>query len=296
MQLAAATTYDTTVTAVLTINGVQTKFAVTTGPAPLQNVVVKTGGGGAFGGLTLLLLALVALVRITGLRRAARVAPAAVALLASLASTQVHADEGGAPEPQDASWLSHLYGGIRVGDATSSLSAAKLTRGLQADGYDVTASGANWGGASGTLYVGYELRSGFAAELAGTYLGNADAALSNVAPGTLSQVLAAAARIGRGNGDMVSLEGRYRWNVKPRLDVDFRGGPYLWITRTTVAVAGVTALSRSDSGPGFTLGVNPRYALADHFGLGAAADYFESTSSSHFLRFALTLEYRAGSN
>ena len=291
VQLAAATSYDTTVTTVLTINGVHAQFAVTTGPAPLPGVVVTTGGGGALGVPMLLMLALLAAVRLAGLRRAALLVPVAVSILAAFAGAPARADEGVAPGPQDATWVSHLYGGVRIGDASSSLTAAKLTRGLQADGYQVTASGANWGGASGTLYIGYELRNGFAVELAQTYLGHADASLSNVAPGTLTPVLADAARIGRGDGDFTSLEGRYRWNANPRIDVDLRAGPYLWITRSKVAVAGVTELTRTDTGPGFTLGVNPRYDLGHHVGLGLAADYFESTSSSHFLRFALTLEY-----
>jgi hypothetical protein len=107
----------------------------------------------------------------------------------------------------------------------------------------------------------------------------------------MNQLLADAAHIVRGSGDIVSVEARYRWEPAPRIAVDLRAGPYVWITRTDVWVGGVDALSRTDDGLGYTLGVGPRYSLGQHLGLGISADYFSSTSENHFVRVSATVEY-----
>ena len=109
------------------------------------------------------------------------VLPIAVMFLAGLLSSPARADDG--------SWLSNLYTGVRIGDSTSSMSASKLTRDLQADGYQVTAAGSERGTASGSLYLGYELRDRFAVEVAGTYIGRTRAALEGVLPANLNPLL-----------------------------------------------------------------------------------------------------------
>ena len=89
--MTAPSAYDTTATAVLTIDGINSNYSVTTGPQPLQNVAV-TGGGGAIGMMTLLMLALLAALKIVGPRRAARLLPLAVASLAALSGAPARAD------------------------------------------------------------------------------------------------------------------------------------------------------------------------------------------------------------
>ena len=281
VRVTAPSTYNATATAVLTIDGVNAQFSVTTGPQPLQNVAVT--GGGAIGMVTLLMLALLVSLKVMGPRRAALLMPVAIALLAALSSTAARADEG--------NWLSNIYGGIRVGASTSSMTAAKLTRELQADGYQVTAAGAQRGTAGGTLYLGYELRDNFAVEIAGTYVGRTRAALAGVLPANLGPLLADTAHIVRGSGDIVALEARYRWPLAHAIDLDLRAGPYWWLTTSDVYVNGVDQLHRSDNGLGYTLGVGPRFALGQHVGIGVSAEYFNSTSQNQFWQFSATLEF-----
>ena len=206
-----------------------------------------------------------------------------VVLLTALSSSPARAD--------DASWLSNLYAGVRAGDSTSSMNAARLTRDLRADGFQVTAAGDERGTASGTLYVGYELRDHFAVEVAGTYVGRTRAALQGVQPANLNPLLEDTARIVRGSGDIVSLEARYRWPLAHAIDLDLRAGPYVWITTTDVYVSGADQLHRTDDGIGFTAGAGPRFSLGQHFGIGVGADYLQSNSDNHFVVFSASLEY-----
>jgi hypothetical protein len=172
------------------------------------------------------------------------------------------------------------------------MTASTLSAGLQADGYQVSAADAQRAALSGTLYVGYELPESFSVELGWSYLGRTRAVLEGPVPPDLNQLLADAAHIVRGAGDIVSFEGRYRWDLAPRIALDIRGGPYVWITKTDVWIGGVDELSRTDDGVGYTVGLGPRFALASHLGLGVSADYFGSTSENHFVRVSATLEYR----
>jgi uncharacterized repeat protein (TIGR01451 family) len=279
--LTAPSTYGTTATAVLAIDGVDAGYSVSTGPRPLN--VAVTGGGGAIGMATLVMLALLATFKVIGLRRAALPMPLALVFLATLPSAPARADNG--------NWWSNVYGGIRIGDSTSSMTAAKLAGDLRADGYDVTAAGAERGTASGTLYLGYELRNDFAVEIAGTYMGRTRAALGGVLSANLGPLLADTAHIVRGSGDIVSIEARYRRPLTATIDLDLRAGPYLWLTTSDVYVSGVDKLNRSDNGLGYTLGVGPRFALGRNLGLGVSAEYFDSTSQNEFWRFSATLEY-----
>jgi OmpA-like transmembrane domain len=286
VQVTAPSAYNTTATAVLTVDGVSIEYSVTTAPQPLQNVAV-TGGGGAIGTVMLLMLALLASLKVVGPRRAALVIPLAVAtcaaILAALSSAPARADNG--------NWLSNIYGGIRLGDSTSSMTAAKLTGDLRADGYHITAAGAERGTAGGTLNLGYELRNNFAVELAGTYVGRTRAAVEGVLPANLGPLLADTAHIVRGSGDIVALEARYRWPLARAIDLDLRAGPYFWLTTSDVYVSGADKLNRSDNGLGYTLGVGPRFALGQHVGIGASVEYFNSTSQNQFWQFSATLEY-----
>jgi uncharacterized protein (DUF1330 family) len=281
VQITAPSTPNATATAVLTIDGVTATFAVTTGGQALN--VAVTGGGGAIGMLTLLMLTLLVAFKALGPRRVAHALPMLFVFLITLSGSPARADEG--------NWLSNLYTGVRIGDSTSSMTASKLTRDLQADGYQVTASGAERGTASGSLYVGYELRDHFAVEVAGTYVGRTRAALEGVLPANLNPLLNDAARIVRGSGDIVSLEARYRWPLAHAIDLDLRAGPYVWITKTDVYVNGADPLNRTDDGIGYTLGLGPRFALGQHFAVGVGADFLQSNSDNHFVVFSATLEY-----
>jgi hypothetical protein len=281
VQITSPSTYNTTTTAVLTVNGVNAMFSVTTGAPPLN--VAVTGGGGAFGVSMLVALAFLVALKVWGPRRGVWVVPMVAIVLAVFSSSAARADEG--------TWLSNVYGGLRAGTSTSSMTATKLTRDLQADGYQVTAAGAERGTASGTLYVGYELPDHFAVEVAGTYVGRTRAALAGVLPANLNPLLEDAARIVRGSGDIISLEARYRWPLAQIIDLDLRAGPYVWITRTNVYVDGADQLNRTDEGIGYTLGIGPRFALGQHVGVGIGADFLQSNSDNHFVVFSATLEY-----
>jgi hypothetical protein len=290
VQLTASSAYSTPASATLDIGGVETKFSVSTGPQPL-NVVVTGGGGGALDTAMVLALMLLALLRVAGLRlkvaglrRSMLVIPLTVVTLGALLGTPARAaDDGG--------WLSNVYGGVRVGGSSSSLTAGKFTADLQADGYQVSAADAERSSFSGTLYVGYELPRNFGVELGWSYLGRTRAVLEGLVPPDLNQLLADAAHIVRGSGDIVSLEARYRWELAPRIAVDVRGGPYVWITKTDVWISGVDAYSRTDDGLGYTVGVGPRFALGKHLDFGINADYFNSTSENHFVQVTGTAEY-----
>jgi hypothetical protein len=277
----ASTTYNTTSTTVLTIDGVSASFSVTTGAQPLQNVTV-TGGGGSVGMLTLLMLAVVAALRGLRLRRATALATLTMAVVVASTGT-VRADEN--------SWLSNVYGGLRLGASTSSMTASKLARDLRGDGYDVTAAGAQRGTAAGTLYVGYEIRDHFAVEAAGTYVGRTRAVLEGVTQDKLDALLADTAHIVRGSGDIVALEARYRWPLARFVDLDLRAGPYWWLTTSDVYVNGAERLHRSDNGVGYTLGAAPRFAIGRNFGVGVSAEYLNSTAQSQFWLFSATVEY-----
>ena len=280
VQMNAPSSSSTTATAVLTVNGVSAMYSVTTAQA--LNVAV-TGGGGAIGVGMLAALVLLIALKVLGPRRASLAAPLLAIFVAVLSSSAARAD--------DATWLSNVYGGIRAGASTSSMTASKLTRDLQADGYQVTAAGSQRGTASGTLYLGYELADRFAVEIAGTYVGRTRAALGGVLPANLTPLLEDAARIVRGSGDIISLEARYRWPLAHAIDLDLRAGPYVWVTKTDVYVDGADQLKRTDTGVGYTLGLGPRFALGQHFGLGVGADFLQSNSDNHFVVFSATLEY-----
>jgi len=282
VNLTASSGYNTPDFTVLTIGGVSSTFTVTTGPQPLQKVAV-TGGGGAMGMVTLLMLALLAAVKAVGARRAAHLVWLAGAVLVAISSVPARAD--------DTDWLSNIYGGIRLGESTSSMTAAKLARDLRADGFQITDAGAERGTAGAALYVGYELRSNFAVEIAYTYIGRTRAALENVPPANLGPLLADTAHIVRGSGDILALEARYRWPLTNAIDLDLRAGPYLWLTTADVYVNGLDELNRSDNGLGYTLGVGPRFAVGRHVGIGVSAEYFNSTSQNQFWQFSATLEY-----
>ena len=282
VRVTAPSAYSTTATAVLTIDGVNSTYSVTTGGQPLNNVTT-TGGGGAIGTVTLLMLALIALLKAVAPRRAALLTPLVIAVAAALTSLPALADDG--------SWLSNIYGGIRLGASTSSMTATKLANDLRADGFQITAAGAERGTASGTLYVGYELGDNFALEIAGTTVGRTRAVLEGVSPENLGPLLADTAHIVRGSGDIVALEARYRWPLVHAIDLDLRAGPYYWLTTSDVYVSGADELHRSDSGLGYTLGVGPRFALGKHVGIGVSAEYFNSTSQNQFWQFSATLEY-----
>jgi hypothetical protein len=281
VQMTAPSTYGATAISTLTVDGVSTTMSVTTGEQPLN--VAATGGGGAIGMAMLFALALLAVCGAVSPRRAAMTLPIAAMLLAGLLSSPARADDG--------SWASNFYAGVRLGTSTSSMTAAKLTRDLQADGFQVTAAGAERGTATGTFYVGYELPDHFAVEASGSYVGRTRAALEGVQQADLTPLLEDAAHIVRGSGDMVSLEARYRWPLARAIDLDLRAGPYIWITKTDVYVNGTDQLHQTDDGIGYTLGVGPRFAVGQHVGIGVAADFFQSNSDNHFVVFTATLEY-----
>jgi hypothetical protein len=245
---------------------------------------VAVTGGGALGTTLILALALLVAAKIAMRRRGGQsMCFLAMLTVAAFGCGAAHADA-------DSRW-SDFYGGIRLGASTSSMTAAKLAASLRADGYQITDAGAERGTASGTLFLGYELRNRIAVELAGTYVGRTRAALTGVLPTELAPLLADTAHIVRGSGDVVALEARYRWPVARAVDLDLRAGPYLWLTTSDVYVQGADQLHRSDHGVGYSIGLGPRFALGQSWGVGFSTEYLNSTSRNQFWQFAATLEY-----
>lgn len=283
VRLEAPSSYDSGATATLTINGVSASFVIRTGSPPLKNVTVS--GGGAVDVVTLLLFGF--LIASRWFRTGGKAALAGALLMSGVGVLWI------APVRADVSdWSSNLYGGVRIGASTSSMTAARLAASLRDDGFQVSAAGAERGTAAGTIYSGYELGHQLAAEAAFTYVGRTRATLQGVQQSNLPALLADTAHIVRGSGDILALELRYRWPVAQSLGFDLRAGPYLWLTSSDVYVSSADQLRRTDRGLGYTLGLGPRWVLGRHVSVGAAADYFNSTSDSRYWLFAATLEYR----
>ena len=81
--------------------------------------------------------------------------------------------------------------------------------------------------------------------------------------------------------------------MAPAIDLRFACGALpLKITKTDVYVSGIDQLHRTDDGIGYTVGIGPRFALGQHFGIGVAADFLQSNPDNRFVLFSATLEYR----
>jgi Bacterial lectin/OmpA-like transmembrane domain len=290
VRLTSPSVYGATVTATLTIGGVSSKFIVTAMPLPppppppqLQNTSVTSGGGGGVSPVTLIALLLLLLLRLG--RSRLNATAALLIVLIALASRNVTAADWDAIRP-------NLYFGGAFGGVTSSLTPSKITGRLQEIGYQVQATNVEVGSMSASLYVGYELPRQFAVEAGWSYLGRTTTELAGVAPPDLDQLLADAARVTRGGGDAWSLVGRYRWAVKPKVSVDFRAGPYRWVTHSDLRFGSDVQLSRNDRGWGYVLSVGPRYELSEHWAVALNANYFVSTSDNHLGQYTASIDYR----
>lgn len=283
VRVPASPSYGTTVTAVVTIGGVAASFTVTTQPPPQLQDVTVTSGGGSVSPLMLAALGLLLLMRI---RRAQLTVAAALLLVLA-------AGFSGRPAAA-ADWdslRSGFYSGGGLGDVTSTLTAGKVTDRLQADGYQVVASRVDRSSLSASLYVGHELSRHLALEFGWSYLGRTRSTLRGVEPADLQQLLFDASRVTRGGGDAWSLVGRYRWDLRPKLSLDLRAGPYRWVTHSDLWIGAAEQLNRNDRGWGWVLGLGPRYALSDHWALALGANYFASTSDNRFVQVGATVEY-----
>jgi hypothetical protein len=186
---------------------------------------------------------------------------------------------------------SNLYFGGAVGEVTSTLTPSKVTRRLQADGYDIAATDVQRSSLSGSLDVGYELPKQFALEFGWSYLGRTRTSLQGVKPANLEQLLYDASRVTRGGGDAWSLVGRYRWALRPQLSIDLRAGPYRWVTHSDLWVGSAEQLNRNDRGWGYVLGLGPRYVLSRHWAMALNANYFASTSDNRFVQVSASIDY-----
>jgi uncharacterized repeat protein (TIGR01451 family) len=284
VRLTASAAYDAPETATLTIGGVEATFTVITDPPPqLENVTVTSGGGGGLSPLVVLVLAMLVLLRLRRLRLSA----VAVLLLAGgvLESRPAAADDW-------QSGPSNLYFSGALGDVTSTLTASKITSRLQADGYQVVASDLERGSLSSSLDVGYELPRGFAFEFGWSYLGHTRAELQGIEPANLPQLLSDAAHTTSGSGDAWTILGRYRWELRPKLSLDLRAGPYRWITHSALWFGSANEAQRDDRGWGYTLGFGPRYALSAHWAVALNANYLASTTDNRFVQVTAGIEYR----
>ena len=284
VQVTSSSSYDTAVTAVVTIGGVSSNFVVTTEPPPrLQNVSVTSGGGGAMSPGILIVLALMTLLQLRRPRRNVTVG-LLIAIVALAARPSAAADSTGD--------RSSIYLGGGLGGVMSTLTPEKVTSRLQAAGYQVQATSVDRNSGSASLYAGYELPHHFALEIGWSYLGRTTAELAGVAPPDLDQLLYDASRIMQGGGDAWSLVGRYRWVLQPRFSLDCRAGPYRWVTHSQLKIGSVEQLSRNDRGWGYMLGVGPRWALTEAWGVTVNANYFVSTSDNHFGQITASIDYR----
>ena len=284
VQVTSSSSYDTPVSVVLTIGGVNATFTVTTGAqTQLQNVTVTSGGGGSLSLWLALALAMVLILRF-GRRRPNITVVLFTFLGAASSHTSAAADWEGV--------RSRLYFGGALGAVTSTLTPSKVTSRLEADGYQVVATDVQRNSLSGSVYVGYELPRQFALEAGWSYLGSTRTELQGVAPPDLSQLLYDASRVTRGSGDAWFLVGRYRWVLQPKLSLDLRAGPYRWITHSDLWIGSAEQLNRNDRGWGYVLGLGPRYALTEHWAVALNAIYFASTADNRFAQIIASIEYR----
>jgi Outer membrane protein beta-barrel domain/Bacterial lectin len=284
VRLTAPATYNTTSSAVLTIGGVASAFTVTTAAPPQLGDVSVTSGGGAVSPFAVLGLAALLAWRLCR-RRAS-----ALAILAALVAVS-----GGRPATA-ADWdavVAGLYFGGGLGSVTSTLTIGDVTSRLEADGYQVVASELERSSLSGNLYVGYELPRHFAVEAGWSYLGRTRTVLEGVEPPDLEQLLYDASRATRGGGDAWWVVGRYRWELEPqKLSLDFRAGPYRWVTHSDLWFGADEVLDRNDRGWGYTLGLGPHYVLSSHWAVALTANYFASTADNRFWQVLAGVEYR----
>jgi opacity protein-like surface antigen len=282
VRLTSSASYNTPVSAVLTIGGTSATFTVTTREPPqLQNVTV-TSGGGSLSALLVCALALTLLLRM--LRARLMLSVALLVTLGALAShPSVATDWQGI--------VSNVYLGGALGEVTTTLTPGELTGRLESDGYQVTATDLQRTSLSGSLYVGYELPRQLALEVGWSYLGRSRTELQGLTPPNLQQLLYDASRVTRGSGDAWTLLARYRWELQPKLSLDLRAGPYLWVTHSDLWIGSVEQLSRNDRGCGFALGLGPRYALSAHWAVTLDANYFASTSDNKFFQITAGLDY-----
>jgi hypothetical protein len=288
LRVQSSSLYGTTTTATITIGGVSSSFVVTTKaqppppPAQLQNTTVTSGGGGAMSPVILIALGLLVLLR---LGRARWVINAALLLvLIALSGRPAVAADGSELWP-------NLYFGGALGGVASSLTAGKVTGELAAAGYEIHATDVQRDSTSASLYVGYQLPHQFALELGWSYLGRTTTELAGVEPPDLEQMLSDAARATRGGGDAFSLVGRYALTMQPKLGLDFRAGPYYWVTHSDLRYGENVVVNRNDRGWGYVLGLGPRYALAAHWSAALNLNYFASTSDNHFTQIVASVEY-----
>jgi uncharacterized repeat protein (TIGR01451 family) len=295
VRVVSSALYSTTSTAVVTIGGVSSKFVVTTKPQPspppppppppppqLQNVSVTSGGGGAVSPEMLIALGLLLLMRLFRSRQ--NVTAAVLVTLIALASHSSVAADWNDLRP-------NLYFGGALGSVTSSLTPSKVTSQLEATGYQVQATDVERNSTSASLYVGYELPHQFALEFGWSYLGRTTTELTGVEPQDLEQLLYDAARATRGGGDAWSLIGRYRWALQPKLSLDFRAGPYRWITHSDLRIGDEDQVNRNDRGWGYLLGLGSRYALSEHWAVALNVNYFASTSDNRFAQVTAGFDY-----
>lgn len=284
VRLTAPAGYSTTASALLTIGGVDATFSVTTAAQPQLQGVTVTSGGGDISPVMLMGLALVLLLQLR-VRRCRTATAVVFAVVGAVGGRPVAADDwsGG---------LSNLYFGGAMGYVSSTLDVGRVTSRLQADGYQIVATDVQYNTLSGGLYVGYELPRHFALEFGWSYLGNTRTTLEGVEPPNLEQMLYDASRATRGSGDAWQLLARYRWALQPRLSLDFRAGPYYWVTHSDLWFGYVEQLDRNDHGWGYMLGLGPRWALSSHWGFALNANYFASTADNRFLQLTASIDYR----
>ncbi len=286
VRVTSSTGYSTPVTVVLTIGGVTSSFVVTTLPAPpppqLQNTSVSSGGGGGVSPGMLIALGILLMLRLARSRRA--IPAALLVMVMGLASPNSQAEDWNALRP-------NLYFGGALGTVESSLTPGKVTSRLEGSGYQVHATDVERHSTSASLYLGYELPRQFAVEAAWSYLGRTTTELAGIVPPDLGQLLSDAASVTRGGGDAWSLLGRYRWAMEPKFSLDFRAGPYRWVTHSDLRIGSSVQLSRNDRGWGYVLGLGPRYALSERWAMALNANYFASTSDNHFTQLTASIDY-----
>jgi hypothetical protein len=307
VQQTASSNPATTTTATVTIGGTSAGFSVTTNAdtsVALSPVTVK-GGSGAFGGPMLGMLGLLALLRNRRKRRSglililALLPMLAIVIVAGMDIGTAHADGSStslsASNPPSNAFADHLYAGVRAGSMRLKLDSSNIENELAASGYNNVQAKVDPNAASGTVYIGYELRPHIDIELGYTYRDATALTLSGSVPSasSVSPLVKEASALVHGYGDIYAVSFREHGEILPRLTLNPRVGFYLWDSRFKATTTGYSD-STTHSGVGITLGVGLAYRIWRGLELGGGVDYFRGNPDNNATLYGGSMEWRFG--
>jgi outer membrane protein OmpA-like peptidoglycan-associated protein/outer membrane protein W len=247
-------------------------------PSPPEDPLeVRGTGGGAFGPWMLMALGGLALLR----RRAAL--PLA-GLLGVTSAFGAHAED-------KESWTSRIYGGAMAGALFTDFDDAKLTRGLQNDGYDVEKVKTDGDDVGYGLWLGYALNPVLGLELAYTTGADERVRFSGSVNDDLKGALDSASPFLTGYGDTYLLRLRYHYALNDRWFLSPHIGAGMTQTRQTFKSGDQTERLEEDT---FTwaVGGGVHYALTTNWSVGVGADWYQSDSDNGYSLVGGIVEWR----